>query len=211
MSTNSSISFTEKYLKGEVPEAQMELGAPDAVLHAFGFEVELVSAACVSGRFTVTERCCQPFKVLHGGLSCLISEGLASMGAHIASGFQRIAGIELNINHLRAAALGEHVYAEAKPIVVDAEFGQVWEVKLWKISASMFASKIDTSTLPEKSVMAVSRVTFLSGLPVPPSASGAADAIKRKDFIIALEVRIKVLKTPKLDQSGKVQSWPVGH
>eukprot|EP01018_Ginkgo_biloba_P001897 Gb_20381 [translate_table: standard] len=184
MSTNSSISFTQKYLKGKLPEAQMELGAPDAVLHAFGFEVDLVSAACVSGRFTVKERCCQPFKVLHGGVSCLISEALASMGAHIASGFQRIAGIELNINHLRAAALGEHVYAEATPIVVGVPncsvlLWQVWEVKLWKISTSVFASQIDTSTLPGKSVMAVSRVTFLSGLPVPPSASGADDAVKR--------------------------------
>nr|ABR17892.1 unknown [Picea sitchensis] len=90
----------------------------DEPLKAFGFGVELVTRECVSGRFRVTEICCQPFKVLHGGVSSLISEGLASMGAHIASGFQRIAGIELNINHLRAAALGEHVYAQAKPITV---------------------------------------------------------------------------------------------
>jgi len=150
----------------------------DEPLKAFGFGLELVTGECVSGRFTVTETCCQPFKVLHGGVSSLISEGLASMGAHIASGFQRIAGIELNINHLRAAALGEHVYAQAKPITVGRRV-QVWEVKLWKISASLFSSQIDPSNLPEKSLMAVSRVTFLSGMPVPESAQGATDAIKR--------------------------------
>lgn len=150
----------------------------DAPLRVFGFGLDLVTGECVSGRLAVTEICCQPFKVLHGGVSSLISEGLASMGAHIASGFQRIAGIELNINHLRAAALGEHVYAQAKPITVGRRV-QVWEVKLWKISATLFSSQVDPSNLPEKSLMAVSRVTFLSGMPVPESAKGATDAIKR--------------------------------
>lgn len=151
----------------------------DPALHVFGFGVESVSGECVSGRFTVTERCCQPFNVLHGGVSALISESLASVGAHTASGFQRIAGLELNINHLRAATLGEHVYAEARPIIVGKRI-QVWEVKLWKICASLFSSKIiDTCTLPDKCMMAVSRVTFLSGMPVPQSSRGAADAIKR--------------------------------
>ncbi|GLJ44075.1 hypothetical protein SUGI_0919240 [Cryptomeria japonica] len=159
-------------------EGETESNKPDAVLEAFGFKIELVNGECVSGRFVVTERCCQPFKVLHGGVSALVSEGLASMGAHIASGFQRIAGIELNINHLRAAALGDHVYAQATPIVVGKRV-QVWEVKLWKIPESIFSSKIDSSSLPDKSVMAVSRVTFLSGMQVPKSASGATDAIKR--------------------------------
>jgi len=160
------------------PEPQMESETLDPALDVFGFGVESVSGECVSGRFTVTERCCQPFKVLHGGVSALISESLASVGAHTASGFQRIAGLQLNINHLRAAALGEHVYAQAKPIVIGKRI-QVWEVKLWKISASLFSSKIDTSTLPETSMMAVSRITFLSGMPVPESSQGAANAIKR--------------------------------
>lgn len=150
----------------------------DPALDVFGFGVESVSGECVSGRFTVTERCCQPFKVLHGGVSALISESLASVGAHTASGFQRIAGLQLNINHLRAATLGDHIYAEARPIIVGKRI-QVWEVKLWKISASLFSSKIDTCTLPHKSMVAVSRITFLSGMPVPESSRGAADAIKR--------------------------------
>ncbi|CAN6317195.1 unnamed protein product [Urochloa humidicola] len=141
----------------------------DAPLHALGFEMEELSPSGLAGRLLVTPTCCQPFKVLHGGMSALVAEALASMGAHMASGFRRVAGVQLSINHFRAAALGDTILARAAPVHVDRTT-QVWEVKLWKM---------DPPTGEKGPQIAESRVTLLSNMPLPEEHKNAGDALKK--------------------------------
>ncbi|OEL33271.1 1,4-dihydroxy-2-naphthoyl-CoA thioesterase 1 [Dichanthelium oligosanthes] len=147
----------------------------DPVLHSIGFQIEEVSPSQLTGRLPVTTKCCQPFKVLHGGVSALVAEGLASMGAHMASGFNRVAGISLTINHFRSAAVGDVVLARAVPVHVGRST-QVWEVKLWKQEDPSAPEKKNG---PPQTMISESRVTLLCNLPVPDSLKNAGDALKK--------------------------------
>ncbi|CAA0820571.1 1-4-dihydroxy-2-naphthoyl-CoA thioesterase 1 [Striga hermonthica] len=77
----------------------------DAPLNMIGFELDEVSASKVSGHLIITPECCQ-YHMLHGGVSAIIIDALASIRAHIASGFHRVAGIQLSIHHLETAQPG---------------------------------------------------------------------------------------------------------
>ncbi|KAJ1266678.1 hypothetical protein BS78_08G170500 [Paspalum vaginatum] len=148
----------------------------DPVLHSMGFQIEEVSPSQLTGRLPVTPRCCQPFRVLHGGVSALVAEGLASMGAHMASGYRRVAGISLTINHFRSAAVGDLVLARAKPVHVGRST-QVWEVKLWKQPDPSSMQEGNNNQGPQ--IISESRVTLLCNLPVPDSLKHAGNALQK--------------------------------
>mgnify|MGYP000704020325 CR=1 FL=1 len=46
----------------------------------------------------------------------MIAESLASAGAAVASGYRRVAGVQLTINHLKAAPIGTQIFVSAKPV-----------------------------------------------------------------------------------------------
>lgn len=141
----------------------------DIPLHGIGFEFVEITPHKITGRLPVTDKCCQPFKVLHGGVSALMAESLASMGAHMASGFKRVAGVHLSIHHLKSAHLGDLVFAEAVPINIGKSI-HVWEVCLWKI---------DPANEEKKTLLASSRVTLKVNMSIPENAKDAAVNLKK--------------------------------
>jgi 1,4-dihydroxy-2-naphthoyl-CoA hydrolase len=80
-------------------------------------------------RVPVDWRVHQPMGILHGGVSALLAESAASLGAFLAAGPDRsVVGIELNASHLRSLRDG-HLTAVATPVRVGRTV-QVWGIAL---------------------------------------------------------------------------------
>jgi len=83
-----------------------------------------------------------------------MAEVTASIGCYVASGYRRLAGVQLSINHVGPARLGDLVQATATPIQLGRKI-QVWEVQIWRI---------DPSTSERKDLVSTARVTLLANL-----------------------------------------------
>jgi len=94
-------------------------------------DVEILEAGPqrVVMRIPVTWKVHQPYGILHGGVSALLAESAASIGAGLAAERGRsVVGIELNASHLRSVRDG-HLTAEATPVRVGRTI-QVWRISL---------------------------------------------------------------------------------
>ncbi|KAG6507280.1 1,4-dihydroxy-2-naphthoyl-CoA thioesterase 1-like [Zingiber officinale] len=160
-------------MAGATPSSSSCLPPPaalvDRTLHALGFRFTHISPGKVAGRLKVTETCCQPFNLLNGGVSALVAESLASLGAYVASDFRQVAGVQLSTNHVKAALLGEEVEAEACPIHVGRTI-QVWEVQI---------RKMDSSTSGRNVLVSSSKVTILCNRQTSQAHKDYEDTIKK--------------------------------
>lgn len=95
-----------------------------------GFEFTEVGPDVLKGRLPVDHRTTQPFGILHGGASCVLSESLGSIAAWMTIDPDkfRAVGIEINCNHIRAVTSG-HVIGVCTPMHVGKRT-QVWQTDI---------------------------------------------------------------------------------
>jgi uncharacterized protein (TIGR00369 family) len=83
----------------------------------------------VTATMPVTPKHHQPFGVLHGGVSVLLAETVASVGAYLAAPDGHTAvGMEVNANHVRSVRTGR-LAAVATPLHTGSTT-HVWEAKI---------------------------------------------------------------------------------
>lgn len=94
-------------------------------------DIELVetTAERVTATMPVTPKHHQPFGVLHGGVSVVLAESVASVGAYLAApdGYTAV-GMEVNANHVRSVRTGR-LAAVATPLHT-GRTSHVWDVKI---------------------------------------------------------------------------------
>ncbi len=94
-----------------------------------GIEFTEVGDDFLKARVPVDARTCQPYGLLHGGVSVVLAETLGSCGAVCASPEgARAVGLEINANHLRGATSG-WVTGTARPLHI-GRTTHVWQIEL---------------------------------------------------------------------------------
>nr|WP_315244336.1 hotdog fold thioesterase [uncultured Albidiferax sp.] len=104
-------------------------GAIGTAIAHLGIEFLEVGDDFVRARVPVDSRTCQPYGLLHGGVSVVLAETLGSIGAmYAAPEGHRAVGLDINANHLRGVSSG-WVTGTARPVHV-GRTTQVWAIEL---------------------------------------------------------------------------------
>jgi 1,4-dihydroxy-2-naphthoyl-CoA hydrolase len=95
-----------------------------------GLEFTEVGPDFLKAKMPVDQRTTQPFGILHGGASCVLSESLGSVAAWMTIDPDkfRAVGLEINANHIRAVTEG-YVIGTCTPIHVGKRT-QVWQTDI---------------------------------------------------------------------------------
>ncbi len=123
------VSDRNIWFKEPDPLQVTQRGAGSANQHV-GIEIIEVGPDYLKGRLPVDDRTRQPGGVLHGGISVVLAETLASWGAEYAVDASKYycVGQAVNANHIRAVGSG-WVYGTAKPLHLGRK-SHVWEVHI---------------------------------------------------------------------------------
>ncbi|CAM6100786.1 unnamed protein product [Calypogeia fissa] len=133
-------------------------------------EVE-ISPRIGRGTFVVSEKNAEPNGRLIGGVAAFIAESIGSACGAIASSSKRIAGVELNVNNLHPAYVGQEVTVICKPMKINSSL-QTWEIRFEKEVSKEYSSSTTESqgeNLREKVLVATARLTLVElNVPVDP-------------------------------------------
>lgn len=111
------------------PEQINERSAGSLSAH-LGIRVTRITEDAVHGEMPVDHRTSQPFGLLHGGASVVLSETLGSIASIMTLPEGQIAvGLEVNANHLAGVPKGQTVTAICRPLHTGRRT-QVWQTEI---------------------------------------------------------------------------------
>lgn len=128
---------------------------PDTMATFLGIEFTELGPDFLRATMPVTERTCQPMRVLHGGASVVLAETLASTAANCVIDMSRRAllGQEINANHLRPVPLGGLITGTTRPFHLGAR-SQVWGIEIVDARGRLVCVSRITMALVERPLVA---------------------------------------------------------
>lgn len=117
-----------------------------------GIDITEIGPDFLIGTMPVDHRTKQPFGLLHGGASCVLSESLGSVGAGMCIDLTTHAavGVEINANHLKSAREGT-VTGRAFPLKLGRRL-HVWQTDITDEAGDLICtSRLTVAIIERKS------------------------------------------------------------
>ncbi len=118
-----------------------------SIVRHVGIEFTQIGDDFIEGVMPVDQRTKQPFGILHGGASVVLAETLGSFAGYLCSeGEQKVVGVEINANHLKAVREGV-VKGVCKPVHLGRSH-QVWQIDIYNDQKQLCCtSRLTTAVL----------------------------------------------------------------
>ena len=118
-----------KLWKRETSLEQLNRAGDGCMVSHVGIEFTLLGDDFLEATMPVDGRTRQPFGLLHGGASVVLAESMGSMAGYLCSeGEQKVVGLEINANHLRAVFDGQVRGCRALHV---GRRHQVWQIEIF--------------------------------------------------------------------------------
>lgn len=103
----------------------------NTIMGLLGIEIAEYSKERVTATMPITPKTHQPFGIMHGGVSLVLAETVASAGSYlfINRATHRAVGLEINANHIRSVSQGT-VKAIGIPVHV-CQTSVIWDVRIY--------------------------------------------------------------------------------
>ena len=116
-----------------------------------GIEWTEVGDNFLKARMPVDHRTMQPYGLLHGGASCVLSETIGSVAAAMVIDHSKFycVGLEINANHIRSAKQG-FVTGITTPLHIGSST-HVWDIKIYDEKEKLVCiSRLTVAIFPRK-------------------------------------------------------------
>jgi 1,4-dihydroxy-2-naphthoyl-CoA hydrolase len=105
----------------------------------------------MKAKMPVDHRTKQPYGLLHGGASCVLSETIGSIASAMVIDHSKFicVGLEINANHVRSARQG-YVTGIATPLHLGSNT-HVWDIKIYdEMEKLICVSRLTVAVIPRK-------------------------------------------------------------
>ena len=136
--------------KRELQPGPLSDRTPNCLPAAFGIVITEVGPDYLLAEMPVDERHIQPFGILHGGASVVLSETLGSLASTLtAPEGMGVVGLEVNANHIAAVRKGETVTATCRPLHI-GRTTQVWQTEIRRADGKLACVSRLTTAMVER-------------------------------------------------------------